>query len=54
MLNQQEIKYVLGKLVEIVGKIDDIQKEINNIGYYIADDTPCDWWGAIPTDKDET
>lgn len=48
MVNQQKEKYVLGKLIEIMNKVNDICIEIDSLGYYIADDNPSDWIGAIP------
>ncbi len=49
MLNQQEKKYVLGELIKISNKLIELQQEIDNLGYYIADDNPAEWVGAIPT-----
>ena len=37
MLTPQEKEYVLDKIREILQKIADLEIEVNNLGYYIAD-----------------
>lgn len=38
MLTPQEKEYVLDRIREIAQKIRDLEMQINNLGYYIADD----------------
>ena len=38
MLTPQEMEYVLNQIREISRKIRDLEIQIDNLGYYIADD----------------
>lgn len=38
MLTHQEKEYVLDRIREISQKIRDLELQIDNLGYYIADD----------------
>ncbi len=38
MLTPQEKEYVLDRIREIAQKIRDLEIQVNNLGYYIADD----------------
>lgn len=38
MLTPQEKEYVLDRIREIAQKIRDLELQVDNLGYYIADD----------------
>ncbi len=41
MLTPQEKEYVLNQIREISQKIRDLELQVDNLGYYIANDDGC-------------